>query len=250
MSTAIVAVNYEQAEVRIMARAEAVRQRIEAIKADIVDRSLELGRLLVEAREQNYPAIWGYSRFGDWVENASGLDMSERQAYSLMNVVERSELLGITDEQLRKVKISKLKEIFSLKAAEPEVVRELVEKAETASLDEIRLDVQKVKVADGAEPFTHISFRIPLSIREYLLPQAFAKARLLYGSVEMDGEVLELPDWKALELCLSEMLNKDKKMRCPSCGTVMEPEIEAVQDAEYEDVIEVENEAELRERMG
>lgn len=223
-STALVAVNQEVIEVQIVARAEQVRQRIAEIKSDLVDRSLELGHLLVEARENCFHHVWGFATFGDWVEQESGLDMGARQAAYLMQIVTKSQELGIGDEELRKVKLSKLKEIFSLKAAEPEIIKELLVRAETETLEQIRIDVQKVKIADGAEAYTVVSYRIPLTVKENIIPLAFDAARLKYGTSNVNGEPQEISDGQCFELCLAAML--DSADHSP------------VEDAEFEDILE------------
>jgi hypothetical protein len=188
-------------------RAEVVRERIYEIKDDLVSKSLELGHLLKEARDNQYHVEWGCSQFGQWVENASGLDMSERSAYYLIRIVERSEELGIGDDQLRRVKLSKLKEIFALKAAEPELIKELVTKAETATLEEIRHDCQLVKIADGAEPYLYWACKIPQSVREDL-DKSFEKVRRIYGDkFTEDGSIQDIPDWMCLKYIFIEWLN-------------------------------------------
>jgi hypothetical protein len=211
-------------------RHEVVLQRIQEIKNDLVDRSLELGRLLIEARDGSYHEKWGFARFGDWVEEASGLDMGERQAYYLMQIVERSAAIGITDGQLRRVKLSKLKEIFALKEAEPELIKELVSKAETATLEQIKQDVQMVKVANGGEPFLYVSYRIPLSVKE-LGQRAFEHLRQLYGTRPNEqGENIDIPDWKCLELCFAAGLTEQGDAPAPPSGEVI--------DAEFQDIAE------------
>lgn len=189
----------------VLTRAEEVRQRIFTIREDVMSKALELGRLLLEARDKSFNVIWGYDNFGLWVEEDSGLDMSQRAAYYLINVVQRADELGITDEQLKRVKLSKLKEIFSLKDTDPEVIKELLARAEGSSLNDIRDDVAMVKAADGGDPFTFWNMKMPITIKEEIVKPAFEKARRLYGNT-MHGA--DAPDWKCLELCCVSMLNE------------------------------------------
>lgn len=208
-------------------RAEYVLARIEVIKDDLVDKSLELGRLLKEAKDDGLNLYWGFARFGDWVEEASGLDMSERHAYYLINVVEQAHALNIDDDQLRRIKFSKLKAIFALKSADPGVIRDLLAQAENASLKKIEEYCNDVRVADGAEAFQQFSLKIPTSMRG-LKDAAFEHGRRLYGD-SINGS--PIPEWKVWELALTALLNLE---------SIDDPKPdEEVVEGEFEDLIEV-----------
>lgn len=203
-------VNLEAVEVKVLGRAEVVRQRIFEIKGDLVKRALELGSLLLEARNNDYHVVWGWTRFGDWVED-SDLDMSERQAYYLIQIVERSRALGITQEQLEAVKLTKLKEIFALKAAPDEVIKQLVEDAQTCTLEEVRLKVQELRQGAEDETYTFLNLdlkgrRLPRDAKDSIT-KAFENVRRRYGSsVNSQGEVDDIPDWRVLELLCVEYM--------------------------------------------
>jgi hypothetical protein len=205
------AIDYGEQETRLISRAEAVLTRIGQIKGDLVRRALELGALLLEAREHDYHVVWGFPRFGDWVE-ASDLDMSERQAYYLMQIVQRAQALNITQAQLERVKLTKLKEIFALKAAPDDVIKQLVENAETATLEEVKYQVQVVKQGGEDNEFTFINLdlkgkRIPRLARDRIM-EAFEDIRRRYGNtVNGEGEVCDITDWRALEMICEEYLN-------------------------------------------
>lgn len=204
-------------------RAEEVRTEITQLKDSIMASSLKLGRLLKEARDNQYHHIWGYAQFGLWVEEASGLDMSERQCYYLIAVVERAEACGIPDEELNKVKLSKLKTIFSLPAdTDPETIKTLVREAETAPLDDVREVVGRIKNVD----FVFKTLKMERDTYENVYSPAMDKARLEYGnSIDFKGDPKEIEDDKAIEMI---------------CATYLSgPDIEESEtvDAEFEDVV-------------
>ncbi len=165
-------------------RASEVLEQINNIREGLVDGMFDLAELLSEARENNFNKQWGYARFGDWVENGSGLDMSERTAYYLINIVNSAKSLGIKREELLKAKMSKLKEIFTLDAkTHGEEIKRLVSAAATSSLEQIRTMVQQAKVGVGIEPMVFVTFKIPQSVRDNVIRPAFELVRKQYGSV-------------------------------------------------------------------
>lgn len=206
-------------------RHEIVHLQIMQIKNDIMERSLELGRLLKEARDNNYNLPWGYARFGLWVES-SGLDLSERQAYYLIAIVERSEQLGIPDEELKRVKLSKLKAILSLPAdTDPDRVRELVREAETMSLKDVNAVVGALK----NQEFIYKTHKFPIEVMDNIYEPAVERARRLHGNtVNEAGEVTEISDSKAVELWAVEFLNGPEEDEYP------------VIEAEFQDIVATE----------
>lgn len=128
------------------ARAEEVRQQLLSIKTDLVRRSLEMGRLLMEVKENNYHMVWGYQNFRTWLEESSGLDISERTAYSMLKVVKMQQRLGLSDEEIERNKISKLIEIASLpEDLDEDKVRGLIQDAESSPLSTVKEIVGALK---------------------------------------------------------------------------------------------------------
>ncbi len=185
-------------------RSEEVLNRIHEIKSDLMDRSLELGRLLKEARDESHYLDWGYSKFGEWVNN-SGLDLSERSAWYLISVVEFQERHQITDEQLKVIGISKAKEIASLPAGTDEsTVRGLLEQAETAPISTVK---EVVGVLKNSE-WVYKTLKMPRAFYEGQWIEGLEKARRLYGNTfGPDGEAKDIEDWRAIEIAFAEFLN-------------------------------------------
>lgn len=168
------------------------------IKSSLIERSLELGALLIEAKENDYHLAWGHPTFRSWLEHDSGLDMSERQAYYLMAVVKRSNELGIPQETLRKVKLSKLKVIMSLPAeTDPQTIIDLVNEAENASLETVK-DV--AATLSGSE-HVYKTFKLPKEFADDVYRVAVEGCRRQAGSdTRDDGSVSDISESRCLEL--------------------------------------------------
>lgn len=141
----------------ISGRPAEVLAEISNIRLDLMKRSLLLGRLLKEIKDNNYAQHYGYTRFADWVEQGSNLDISSRSAFYLIMVVERSQKLGISDEQLEKSKLSKVKEILALPDSVPdETVKGLITESEGLSLSEVKKTVAGLK--NDTSVYKHLKF--------------------------------------------------------------------------------------------
>lgn len=212
----------------ISPRAEEVLDQIMNIKSTLMKRSLELGRLLKEARDNHYAQEWGFSRFDDWVEEGSGLDMSARLAYDLIKVVEQSFRLGIPDEALERVKLSKLKVIFTLKAGEmsDDDIRELVTSAELMTTKDIAASVGIAK----HQEWVYRNYKFDKTAYEQVITPATERAIREYGdTLGVDEQVTDISDSKAVEIWAASFLAEP------------EPEYGEPIDAEFEDSFEADS---------
>lgn len=188
-------------------RAEEVRQKIEQIKTNMVSGALDLGELLSEVRAYNYYSSWGYESFGGWL-GSSGLDMSERTAYYLIKIIDNSRALGIGRSELEQVKMSKLKEIFTLDpATSGQEIKALVAQGDNATLEEIKATVDKVKSGDeNWERPVWLNFKLLESQKE-VVKEAIERVKREAGSTVNDyGEVVDISDGAALELMAANYL--------------------------------------------
>ena len=187
-----------------MDRAEIVLQQIKQIRDGMATGFLVLARLLKEARDNDYPQRWGYARFGQWVEEGSGLDISERTAYDLIRVVTRSEELGIPDDQLTKVKISNLKSIFSLpEDTDPDVMRELVVEAKSLPVKKVREVVGEMKNED----YVYHTLKILRETEDNLYQPALERVRREYGNtVGPEGNPEDISDSRGTEMIFADYL--------------------------------------------
>jgi hypothetical protein len=186
----------------VVQEAAKVLAKIQNIRVGLFENMFTLAELLTEAREHSYHEVWGFNRFGDWVEKGSGLDISARTAYYLITIWEKSKELGIPRDQLVAARIAKLKEIFSLDSTKyGDEIKKLVYDAPNSNLDAVRAAVNKLK-ADGGniEPYTYITIKIPQSSKE-TIERSFELVRNQYGDVvdPQTGELLQLSAGKCLE---------------------------------------------------
>jgi hypothetical protein len=187
----------------IALRSAVVLEQILAIKSTLMKRALELGRLLKEARDNQYNLTWGFARFGDWVEEASGLDMSARYAYDLIKLIEQSGRLGIPDEVLERGKISKLKTIFTLKDGEmtDDEIRALVLEAETSTLKKITAKVNEAKELE----WEHRTYKFDKTAYDEVVLPAINKVIRIHGdTLSEEGGTVDISDSKAIELIAAE----------------------------------------------
>lgn len=185
-------------------RAEEVRLHIMQLKGQITSSFLALARLLKEARDNDYALAWGYARFGVWVETASGLDLSERSAYYLIRIVERADELEIPDSELESVKISSLKEIFSLPAdTDPQQIRELVTEAKSMSHNDVRQVVGTMKNED----WVYHSLKILREVEDNVYQPALERIRREFGNtLGPDGNPEDISDSRCIEFALAAYL--------------------------------------------
>jgi hypothetical protein len=194
-------------------RASEVTNEIKRIKSSLVDNMLYLGELLSEARANSYPELLGFQSFGEWLES-SGLDMSERQAYYLVKIVDNSRALGIDRDLLQASKLSKLKEIFALDpAVNAEQIKELVAQSADMTLDKVRTRVNEIRQKGGLEATRWCNFRVTDTQAE-MIANALEMARMLYGQVVLpDGEVREATDGTLLADVIAPMFLDEAKMQ-------------------------------------
>lgn len=174
-------------------RAEVVRANIKHLQGNLKDRTFDLADLLAEAQENSYPALWGYPSFKTWLDD-SELDIKIRAAEYLIKIVvsSRPEHLNIPREQLRLVKISKLKAIFSLRMDEhADAIRELVKQGPALSLDEIELRVREIKGIEGPKgTWRNFYFEEPAAAET--VDVALEQAKTVAGQEMSDASALEM----------------------------------------------------------
>jgi hypothetical protein len=185
------------------ARADEVHGQIMTLKSGLARHFLTLARLLKEARDNSYNLVWGFPRFDDWVEEASGLDMSARNAYYLIGVVEMGDRLCLPDSELEKVKFSKLKAIAALKDGEmsDEDKRELITAAETMTLK----DISEVVAVAKQQEWVHRTYKFDKSGYDNVIAPGIERVKRVYGNtLSESGENADVSDSKAVEIAFAE----------------------------------------------
>jgi hypothetical protein len=204
----VVSINPASVDAEVEQRAHVVRQRLNGISAALEENFFDLCELLMEAQTNAYHVIYGFGRFGEWVEEGSGLDMSARSAYYHISIAKKTAELGLTREDVRRVKISLLKKIFELEPKEhADEMRELVADAANMSLDEVIEEVNKLRKAVGKSAPLYKTFKFDVDLKQ-VIDEAFALARMSYGDVvdPATGEITEASDSRCMELICAEYL--------------------------------------------
>jgi hypothetical protein len=192
----------ETGQALVSKRSTQVLYEINIAKQNMVASVFKLGELLLEARDHEYHKDWGFAQFKDWIDS-SDLDMGWRQAYYLMNIMEQAKEMGYTHEDLAKIKLSKLKEIFSLK--DPEQIKQLMSKGADMSLEEVREAVKPER------DYTYMNLRLSKAQKEIIM-EAIERARQINGSVITDnGDVVDITEGRALELICGDFLSGVKE---------------------------------------
>jgi hypothetical protein len=189
-----------------VARATEVAERLTALSASMENGFLEVCDLLLEAHEGQYHSVYGYGRFTDWVVEGSGLDCGARMAGYFVQIAKKARQLGLTREDLTKIRISKLKMIFSLDPLEHgEEMRQYLIAAQTEPLSSIEDKVRALRKQAGKPNYVTKHIKIEADV-EPIVDEAFELARRNYGSIVQDGEIDDVSDGKCLELISAEYI--------------------------------------------
>ena len=224
---------------------EAVRQKVEEIRRGIAGRFIELGTLLGEIKDGGFHVIWGHANFGLWLKS-SGLDLGESAAYYLIKIVRTSKQMGIPQEQLEKIKLSKLREICRLDPkTHSKQIKQLMDACtpdkdgNEMSLEDCRINVQKIEGgAEIGDNDTKIDLFVFLTIKvtttqKQVIEDAVELVRAKHGdTMDADGNPAEISIGKAVELMAAEYLNGADEVeqedmtvpvegdeQCPTCQT-------------------------------
>jgi hypothetical protein len=198
------------------------------LSASMENGFLEVCDLLLEAHEGQYHTVYGFGRFTDWVEQGSGLDCGARMAGYYVNIGKKIRQLGLTREEIRKAKISKLKAIFSLDPLEHgEEMKALV--AGNDSLAQVEEKVRAIRKKAGKSNFVTMKIKIEPEAKE-VVDEAFELARRHYGSTVQDGEIRDISDGKCLELVSAEYINDPNNHDEPEFGGAIDVTYEEIEE--------------------
>lgn len=188
-------------------RASEVRARLHDVRTSLDDNFFTLCELLREAHKNAYHHIWGHSNFENWIES-SDLDISPRQAYYYIGIAGKAEKLGLSRADIAAVKISKLKEIFTLDPAEhSEQMKELVAAASSSKLQAVSDRVKEIRTKSGRPNAGFYTAKFSTEIRE-TQERAYSLARVNYGDiVTPEGITKKASDTQCQELICVAYLN-------------------------------------------
>lgn len=182
-----------------------IELRLSNTKAGVLDNLFDLAELLSEIRANKYYRILngGATSFEKWVDDHADLDMSARQAFFLVSINDKSKQLGISREELKAARITKLKDIFSLDTTKHAAeIKQLVKDAPDLSYEVVANRVAALKSVSGeSEQYVYLTFKVPVSVKT-LVHDTFERVRSQFGdSVNPEtGELTELSPSRCLEL--------------------------------------------------
>lgn len=186
-------------------RAHSVKAELDSLQDKTADCVFDVCGLLLEAHTNSYHMSFGFARFNDWLESTPSMDLSPRQAAYFINIAKKAELLEVDRATLKRVKMTKLKEIFSL---DPTVHKAemlaLLEEAEAMTLKEVQYKVQCLKTEDGQDVMLHMTIKYPESARE-VIDIAFERARREIGtSQDANGDQVDPSNGKCVEFICAD----------------------------------------------
>lgn len=201
-------------------RASEVKQELEHLNSLVLDSTFDIAELLAEVKGGSYYGSWGYETFNDYVEQE--LDMKVRKAQYLVRIVNISKMLGISRTVYEEVKITKLREIFSLEPQdfflnpntnkeEPlsDHIKRLVGVANDMSLKEIVEEIKRLKGLVGDDELVYETICVKRIVRDSVIRPARELARQKLGSQGKDaeGDVIEYSDGACEEVIHADFLS-------------------------------------------
>ena len=116
---------------------------------------------LLEASENEYPRVWGYENFSDYVEKA--LDMKYRTAYYMVEIGKVVRDLAIDKDRVQRIGWTKLKEIAGVLRDQPTDANKYLTMAESMSTtqlqDALRSDVKLTESKDAKPALMRMSLK-------------------------------------------------------------------------------------------
>ena len=198
---------------QIAGRAASVRRDLMAMVSNLSTNTFDLAILLHEAKENGYPAAWGFASLAEYADQELGL--KKRKAEYLTRIVKVARAVGLKREQYEPCGVSKLREITRL---DPEGTFWNRDTHENENLDEhivrLILDHDKLNVQQTKDEVARLmgmtgpnrmvirSCSVTQSAWENVIQPAYELARRILGSQGRDetGQATEYKDGACLEV--------------------------------------------------
>lgn len=178
-------------------RAVEVRQRLTAINAQHNDLVMENGLLLLEYKENGYYKEDGYASFDDAIDTMherGELDYGARNARYFIAIVVMVQKLGVDTNDVRKIGVSKLREIASLKSEAAQ--RQMLEEAKTKTVGEIQREAKQLRdkaAGRDTDPLDPITLMMTQTQKSFY-KECLSRARKGYAVNEDVPDVAVLVD--------------------------------------------------------
>lgn len=201
-------------------RSNYVRLELDCLRASQQQTTFEMADLLAETHDKNYWSDWGFQSFGHYVQES--LDIKERQAYYLIQIVTVSRKLNIDRNEIEGIAISKLKEIFSLdpdnfyynaESGEKEPldahIMRLVALAPSIGLDAIKAEVRRLKgLPEKPGTWRNLYFEDPAMAETWDRAIELVKRHSGNGKEDpITGQIREISDAAAAERMAADILS-------------------------------------------
>jgi hypothetical protein len=178
-------------------RAVEIRQRLAAINAQHNDLVLENGTLLQEYKVNSHFKADGFKSFDeaiDTLHERGVLDYGARNARHFIAIVEMVQNLGLDAGEVKKIGVSKLREIASLKGEAAQ--RKMLEEANNKTVGEVQREAKQLRdKAAGREtdPLDPVTLMMTQTQKTFF-KTAIAQARVEYSVEENVPDVAVLVD--------------------------------------------------------
>lgn len=184
-------------------RAKTVKSQLETLQGKTEDNIFDVCDLLMEAQDNEYHRTFGFANFMDWVEMNKDFGLTRQVARYYIVIARKSLHFNLDRPTMKRIKISKLREIFRLDVDEhAEEIKTLLAEAEALTLDEVKAKVRSVLQGDGVEDMVFMTIKFPQSAKQ-VIDDAFERCRQVNGNYEQAGEVVEISNGTVLErICL------------------------------------------------
>jgi hypothetical protein len=195
-----------------------VRDELKKLNNILLDSTFDVADLLAEIKENRFYEP-DYETFPDFVEQV--MDMKASKGRYLVNISQGTKALNIPRSKYATIKITKLREIFSLKTdgtyvdpvtskSQPmaEFITALVDQANDLSLKEIAGEVKKLKGLVGDDELVWVNTCVKRTVRDNVIIPARELARQRLGSQGKDstGDPIEYSDGACEEMICAEFL--------------------------------------------
>jgi hypothetical protein len=201
-------------------RAVEVRERLAAINSQHNDLVLENGCLLKEYKDNGYYREDGFTSFDEAIDalhERGVLDYGARNARHFVAIVEMVHNLGIEAAEVKKVGVSKLREIASLKSEAAQ--RKMLEEARDKTVGQIQREAKQLRdkaAGRDTDPLDPITLMMT-ETQKMFYKNCIGQARLEYSIDEKVPDVAVLVD-----MILAEWFSGTSAKATLSDGTIVE----------------------------
>lgn len=193
-------------------RAGKVRREINKLISSVNSNTFDLAERLTEVKENQYYTGWGFESYSKYAKSIEGLKYTK--AFYLVAIVQLMKGCAFNRDEYEPIGLGKLRAISRLKLEGefngipmPMVIRELVLKASTMSLEEVNLQVDTILGLTEDESMVWINIHLKKIARDNVVKVAFDLIRKHIPQTEGDdGVKKDASDGACLEMMAANIL--------------------------------------------